>query len=77
MLKVKLSISWRCDEAEKLDVAAINCGWLGNSVSIGVVALLETMDGVDEGSESSVNAECEEENDSVKASSLGSACCGT
>lgn len=69
-------MSWRCDEAEKLDVASINCGWLGNSVSIGVVALLETMEGVDEGSESSVKAECEEENDSEKASALGSACRG-
>jgi hypothetical protein len=77
MLKVKLSISWRSDETEELDVASISCGWLGNSVSIGVVALLETMDGVDEGSESSVNAECEEENDSIKTSSLGSACRGT
>lgn len=44
---------------------------------MGVVALLETMEGVDEGSESSVKAECEDENDSAKTSSLGSTCRGT
>jgi hypothetical protein len=54
-------------------VTSISCGFLGISVSTGVVALLETTEGVVEGSESSVKAECEEENDSAKASSLGSA----